>query len=171
METARCPGCGAGVRPGAAWCSLCYLDLRPAPRPVTVPAAPGRAPRAAAIAAPLVEAALEPGPNIPRAIGGRREDVVDADYVEDQSFPPGAATLAGLRWPCCCGAEVLIANTSCPACGNEFLGDLRTGGSGRHRRSAHSGPRVRSRAARLTLAGLAAVMVAVLVPALLALLG
>lgn len=35
----RCPKCAALVAPGAAWCSLCYLDLRPPapePKPVAV---------------------------------------------------------------------------------------------------------------------------------------
>ena len=40
----RCPGCAAAVRPGAPWCTQCYLDLRAptpaAPAPVT-PGAPG----------------------------------------------------------------------------------------------------------------------------------
>jgi hypothetical protein len=26
-----CPACGAALRPGAPWCTLCYADLRPAP--------------------------------------------------------------------------------------------------------------------------------------------
>ncbi len=34
---AACPRCGAHVRPGADWCTLCYADLRPAPVPVVEP--------------------------------------------------------------------------------------------------------------------------------------
>ena len=37
----RCPQCGALVRAGADWCTLCYADLRPAPEPE--PAVPGPA--------------------------------------------------------------------------------------------------------------------------------
>ncbi len=67
METARCPGCGAAVRPDASWCSLCYQDLRPEPLLVTaqgstVPAdAAADSPASAdCAAAPLVDALLEP---------------------------------------------------------------------------------------------------------------
>jgi hypothetical protein len=39
-----CPRCGAHVRTGSAWCTLCYTDLRPAdqrpPAPVAEPVAP-----------------------------------------------------------------------------------------------------------------------------------
>lgn len=41
----RCPQCGALVRAGADWCTLCYADLRPAPDPAPEPepALPGPA--------------------------------------------------------------------------------------------------------------------------------
>ena len=32
-----CPACGAALRPGAPWCTLCYADLRPTPEPEPVP--------------------------------------------------------------------------------------------------------------------------------------
>ncbi len=32
-----CSACGAALRPGAPWCTLCYADLRPAPEPDPVP--------------------------------------------------------------------------------------------------------------------------------------
>lgn len=38
--TPRCPRCSALLAPEAAWCSLCFLDLRPAPEPEPEPAPP-----------------------------------------------------------------------------------------------------------------------------------
>lgn len=35
-----CPSCGAIVRPGADWCSLCFHDLRPVPPPRFATAVP-----------------------------------------------------------------------------------------------------------------------------------
>ncbi len=34
MSAQHCPTCRAVVRPGAPWCPLCHLDLRPAVQPV-----------------------------------------------------------------------------------------------------------------------------------------
>ncbi|MFN2626553.1 MAG: hypothetical protein ABR520_10785, partial [Mycobacteriales bacterium] len=46
MPADRCPRCGAAVKTGAEWCTLCYADLRPPPRrPVTQPAGPSHGPR------------------------------------------------------------------------------------------------------------------------------
>jgi hypothetical protein len=51
MSDGRCRACGAAVAPNAAWCSLCFADLRPpAPEPVREPAA------VAAVAQPTVPA-------------------------------------------------------------------------------------------------------------------
>jgi ribosomal protein L40E len=41
-----CPACGAALRPGAPWCTLCYADLRPAPGPGPSAAPPDPAPTA-----------------------------------------------------------------------------------------------------------------------------
>lgn len=47
----RCPRCGAHVRAGADWCTLCYTDLRaapePPPAPVPLPGTPAPEPAAA----------------------------------------------------------------------------------------------------------------------------
>jgi hypothetical protein len=40
----RCPQCSAHVRPDAAWCTLCYADLRAAPEPPPEPSTPDAAP-------------------------------------------------------------------------------------------------------------------------------
>ena len=36
----RCTSCGATVSPNTSWCSLCHTDLRPAPEPEPLVAAP-----------------------------------------------------------------------------------------------------------------------------------
>lgn len=38
LTVPSCPRCGAHVRAGAQWCTLCYTDLRPAPDPAPAPA-------------------------------------------------------------------------------------------------------------------------------------
>jgi hypothetical protein len=160
------------VRAGAPWCSLCYLDLRATSRLVSVPAA--RQSGEGRVSAPLVEAALEPGPANWSTLADA--EVVDAEFVDAEfvESPQGPAPATGpsdadVRWPCGCGAEVTLNQPTCPACGSEFLGALRNEG-GRHRRGA-DGPRIRSRAARLSLAGLLALVLAVAIPVLLALVG
>jgi hypothetical protein len=78
VEIDRCPGCGAKVRSDAAWCTLCYQDLRPVSELVTTPA-PHAADAADTLAAPLVEASLEPGTSSWNdAYDG---DIVDAEIV------------------------------------------------------------------------------------------
>jgi hypothetical protein len=121
----------------------------------------------------LVEAALEPGPANWSTLAPDAE-VVDAEVVESPPKAPRQAPApsdlaAEMRWPCGCGAAVTLNQATCPACGSEFLGALRADG-GRHRRGA-GGPRIRSRAARLSLAGLLALVLAVAIPLLLALVG
>jgi hypothetical protein len=50
-----CPRCGAHVRTGSDWCTLCYTDLRPADQRPAVPAAEPVVP-------PALSDALEPAP-------------------------------------------------------------------------------------------------------------
>lgn len=163
METERCPGCGAKVRPDSSWCSLCYQDLRPQPQLVT-----------AAAQAPVVEASLEPegyewsgGPGDHADHADHADDdIVDAELVgedgrivtprngahdADRQAAPSAepsspaqgaeqaegadrpSRLAALTWNCKCGEMVSFEQTACPVCGSSFLGDLRDGNAGRHR--------------------------------------
>ena len=63
-----CPACGAALRPGAPWCTLCYADLRPVPAAAPAPV-PAAAPTSTALpmpapAPPPVDAA-DPGPTWP----------------------------------------------------------------------------------------------------------
>jgi hypothetical protein len=70
--TPRCPRCSALLAPEAAWCSLCFLDLRPAPEPEPEPALP--------VAVEPDDVPLAETPDLPApATAGRR-------------FRPGAGT-------------------------------------------------------------------------------
>ena len=152
METERCPGCGAKVRPESSWCSLCYQDLRPEPLLVTAPASAARG-DASDPAAPLVESSLEPEP---AEWNGALvdDDIVDAEIVGDdgriiaprsgshdadpapiaeQAEGDEPSGLAALTWSCKCGEVVSFEHNVCSVCGGSFLGDLRDGTGGRHR--------------------------------------
>lgn len=88
VEIDRCPGCGAKTRPEASWCTLCYQDLRPASQLVTTPAPQG-VDAADLLAAPLVDAALEPPSGPWGASDGDDGDIVDAEIVgEDGRIHP-----------------------------------------------------------------------------------
>jgi cobalamin biosynthesis Mg chelatase CobN len=78
-ELDRCPSCGASVPVGAAWCSLCFADLRPAPEP---PAAPDPTPE---VSAP--DSAAEGSPPVDRS--------TRADADADADAAPGAGTATG----------------------------------------------------------------------------
>jgi len=106
VEIDRCPGCGAKVRPDASWCTLCYQDLRPASQLVTTPAPHGADATDAvdSLAAPLVDASLEPGSGHWDEADG---DIVDAEIIgedgriyaprsgsHDADFPAGPAAYA-----------------------------------------------------------------------------
>jgi hypothetical protein len=182
VETVRCPGCGAAVRPQAEWCSLCYLDLGPASQLVTVPEATGKLARdAGAVAAPLVDAALEPTAAGWSDIDGSREEIVDAVLVDSSPPAPGVTgerktpgLTSDVSWPCTCGASVAVSEDTCADCGGKFLGELRDDATGKHRPGPPSrlqSARLSSRGMRLALAVLAALIVAIGIPLLLALLG
>jgi hypothetical protein len=163
VETERCPGCGAKVRPESSWCSLCYQDLRPEPVLVTSPASATQGDPADP-SAPLVEASLEPEPaewnSASRDDTGDLDDIVDAeivgddgriivprsgshdadpsavtipDLVADRQSDDEASRLASLTWSCKCGEIVSFEHNVCSVCGGSFLGDLRDGTGGRHR--------------------------------------
>lgn len=102
MSVSRCPTCAATVAPKAAWCSLCYTDLRPKE--------PAPAPPATEPAAPVAALTLEPGRQLGTAVA-----VLDPG--------PGEAG-PGPTWPCRgCAASVEFAAMSCPDCGTPFLVD------------------------------------------------
>jgi len=94
----RCPACGAAVRPGDPWCTLCYADLRPPPSPAPDP----------------VPVVAEPAP-------------LQA-YVPVTADPLTAPleALSGPTWPCTtCGATNRLERDTCASCGAPFLSGLR----------------------------------------------
>ena len=102
--TGRCPKCGATIRVGDPWCTLCYADLRPAAAPAEPPPAPSAAAGPSA-AEPSYSAAVVTGP--------------------DPVAAPAQAA-AGPSWPCAaCGTNNPIALDVCGGCGLPFLSGLR----------------------------------------------
>ena len=61
-----CPACGATLRPGAPWCTLCYADLRPVPAapPTPTPTLTALPMPAPAPPPPQVDD-MDPGPTWP----------------------------------------------------------------------------------------------------------
>ena len=104
---ARCPRCGAAVRDGDPWCTLCYADLRPpAPAAPPVPPAPSEAEPGAADPLtspyPLVEAGPVPSP----------------EPLDPELDVP--------TWPCAaCGTANRLERDTCAGCGAPFLSGLR----------------------------------------------
>jgi hypothetical protein len=147
----RCPQCSALVRPDAAWCTLCYADLRPPPpapapapaeplAPVTAPADSAFRPPAAGqspfdidpLTAPL--ALLETATAFAGAAPGSATQQVrtlpapatalSAPATAEQSATVGAP-VATPAWPCLsCGTQVPISESTCPQCGAGFLESL-----------------------------------------------
>jgi ribosomal protein L40E len=147
-RTTACPSCGAGVRPGADWCSLCYHDLRPAPAAVTVPQPSPAYGESDPLTVPLLDLLL-PAVSAP------------APLAEAPAVPEPAQQPAGNSWPCLrCGARNALDADTCQECFSPFLG------------GASAGPSLRipvvgdvwkmSRGARMTLAF--GVVLALLVP-------
>ncbi|MDT7538999.1 MAG: hypothetical protein QOI82_2584 [Actinomycetota bacterium] len=103
--TDRCPKCGAAVRFGDPWCTLCFADLRPpAPAPRPEP--------------PLV---ADPPAYSPAPVG-RGPDPLTAP-LDAVSSP-----VTGPSWPCAaCGTVNPMANDTCSTCGRHFLAGLREG--------------------------------------------
>ena len=96
-----CPACGAALRPGAPWCTLCYADLRPAPEPESLP---------------TIEAYAEPAP-APLTVS-QPPAATDPPVATD---PP-----AGPTWPCSrCDRRNAFALDACTACGASFLAAVR----------------------------------------------
>lgn len=147
------------MRPDAQWCSLCYLDLRPAPEPVAqVPISP-------VTLAPAVPSAL---PSEQPAIA--RPGATDAPAGTDADAAVAPSSSAG--WPCPdCSTVVALEFDVCPACGAAFLARL-ADHDGRHRAEGGPGMFARlPRTARLVVGTVLGMLLAVLVPVLLALFG
>ena len=188
VESARCPGCSAAVRPDANWCSLCYQDLRPAPRLVRVvangPSSASGERGQSSPNAPLVEAALEPGPahldDLGAAQGVVDADLVDADVVDADAaqrqragvpVTPKARLAADVSWPCSCGSAVPLAENTCPDCGGKFLEELQEGANGKHRRRGERSWWPKNRGPRIAFALSIALVVGMGLPILLSLFG
>ena len=98
----RCPKCGAAVRFGDPWCTLCFADLRP-----PAPARPEPEPVADPPAYSPVPAVRAPDP-----LTAPLESV--------------ATPVTGPSWPCAaCGTVNPMAADVCSACGRHFLAGLR----------------------------------------------
>ena len=101
---ARCPACGASLRPGAPWCTLCYTDRRAAQAPAPPPGPPAAVPLTTSTTAATTTAATATGP----ALG------------------PEPLPASGASWPCgSCGAANALGDSACAACGAGFLAGLR----------------------------------------------
>ena len=110
-ETGRCPSCGAAVRVGDPWCTLCYADLRPAP-PVVEPVVESPAP------SQEVGPLEEPSAYRPSPVGGPDPLTAPINVV--------ASPIAGPSWPCpACGTVNPMADDVCSACGRHFLAGAR----------------------------------------------
>ena len=123
----RCPKCGAAVRVGDPWCTLCYADLRP-PAPEPEPAPPPSAPEPGVPGVPGVPAVPHPmlpesGPGVPPGF-----DPLTAPLEGVTAAAPatGAVPVEGPSWPCSsCGAVNPMASDVCAACGRHFLAGVR----------------------------------------------
>jgi hypothetical protein len=115
----RCPHCGALLRAGAQWCTLCYADLRPKPEPEPVaisirePSYAAGAPSGAPVDA--LSAPLSPLELAAQAL--LRHTAPDPD-ADSSGAPVG--------WPCTgCEAIVSFDEDACPTCGTRFLDGAR----------------------------------------------
>jgi hypothetical protein len=107
----RCPHCGALLRSGAQWCTLCYADLRPKPEPEPVAVSTGGRSDVAGDTSNAPVSALEAA----------------AQALARQGEPGTAAEAAAppVGWPCTCGEVVSFDEDECPTCGRKFLDGAR----------------------------------------------
>jgi uncharacterized OB-fold protein len=123
VSDGRCRACGAAVAPNAAWCSLCFADLRPpAPEPQPPPATAREPLREPVSVASAATTPFAPGP--PVGPGPAATPVEAAGLIEvDPADPLGMAEpTATPTWPCPrCGHQVAIELDACDACGAGFL--------------------------------------------------
>lgn len=106
MANERCPSCGAAVRAGDPWCTLCWADLRPPPPPAPPTPAPViAAPVAAVAAVATVDPLTAP---LPVVLG---------------EAPP--APTATATWPCVeCGVQNTLDLDACGVCTAPFGGRI-----------------------------------------------
>lgn len=109
-----CPSCGAALREGAPWCTLCYADLRPpAQRPVLP--TPTTAPPTAAYGPPAGDPLTQPLIDFLPPVQ-REAPLAAAEQA------PVEAVLPGSGWPCsACGVTNSLASPRCAGCGAAFL--------------------------------------------------
>ncbi len=111
----RCPHCGALLRSGAQWCTLCYADLRPKQeQPEPEPVAVGtREPSYAGGATPG-----DPVSALEAAAQALARQATPGTEPEPEAAPVG--------WPCTgCGEIVSFDEDACPSCGTRFLDGAR----------------------------------------------
>ncbi|MCW2543383.1 MAG: hypothetical protein JWM40_935 [Frankiales bacterium] len=118
---AACPACGAALRPGSPWCTLCYADLRtPEERPVAEPPPPPAVPAGDPLTQPLIDflpsSVLPPAPRAPESPLSPLSPLTTPSPLDDP-VPD-----VGPTWPCsACGTSNPIAAAKCGACGAAFL--------------------------------------------------
>lgn len=119
-----CPACGAALRPGSPWCTLCYHDLRPpepvqASQPIRPATLPTTAPPNAAYGPVAADPLTQPLIDFLPAPGG------PAPGPEAVRLRPAVAS-EGASWPCAtCGSPNPLNETCCAVCGAEFLAAVR----------------------------------------------
>jgi ribosomal protein L40E len=117
-HTTACPSCGAALRPGAPWCTLCYTDLRPKVEPEPVPVAaepslPVTAPVGAAFGIPAADPLTQP-----------LTDFLPVQPSEEAA--PAVEPTSAATWPCTtCAAANPISEDSCSVCGQPFLAAMK----------------------------------------------
>ncbi len=116
-----CPSCGAALRPGQPWCTLCYADLRPSEPEPEVADEP-------VAVAPSEVVAVAPDPldlSTPLDLVGRAPVTLPADLSPTVGLEPAP----GPAWPCTtCGAANSFDRDVCGSCGSAFLAAARDEG-------------------------------------------
>jgi RNA polymerase subunit RPABC4/transcription elongation factor Spt4 len=157
----RCPHCGALLRSGAEWCTLCYTDLRPKPEPA--PAVSVREPSyAGASTGTPVDPLTAPLSDLEAAAQALAEKSASGATPDTAADADPSAPAVG--WPCSgCEAVVSFDDDACPACGTRFLEGAR-GEPDLLDRIGRGGLPVSTQS--LIIAGGAAAMIAVIVAAM-----
>lgn len=107
-----CPRCRARQRPGAPWCTQCYLDLRPEVTPPKLPRPAG--PRAKA----------RPSRRVVDAGDGTARDRRAEPPRDRRGDPADGPPVAS--WPCTrCGVPNPLIADVCAGCGQGFLAAVR----------------------------------------------
>lgn len=108
MTSDRCPACGAATGPNAAWCSLCFADLR----------APQAAPAAEVVA--VAAAHTLPAEPLAPVVAplAAPELATEAPASAEESVRPHGPQPRGASWPChLCGEPRSVDENECPTCG------------------------------------------------------